>query len=502
MNQQVTTLEALLADLEQRGIKLRVEGDRLRYSAPHGALTPPLMAQLKERKAELLSFLRHTLPTSFAQRRFWTLQQLNPTSSFYNVPFVFRLSGPLDVAVLRRSFDMIVNRHEVLRTTLEQVDGQLMQLVAPTGAMNLAVVDFQDCPADQQAATVQQRLHSEMEHPFELARESGLRALLIQTGAEEFILQLCFHNTLFDQSSLLVLLKELSAQYAAIVAGVPSALPLPTQYAEYVDWQEALEKQGMDDRQEYWREWFSRGEPPKWCWNPSKPPPETPGFHTHVPWLRCSQELTQQLKALSQRNGCTVYLTLLTAYAILLRRYTNCQDITIGTTYSNRNHWKFTSLIGATIDVPALRFTISDEMELSALLRQAKAVVASALTHQDVPFERVSPNLNLPRNGSGPLFRVVFSFFPETPHGQLQLPGVTATFLEEVINELSRPDLYLVFFENPTASEGALTGYWMHKQDVFDADVAETMNRQLGALLAEMVRDPKQSVGALLAACR
>ena len=224
--QPPTRLEILLADVGRRGITLRTDGERLRYTAPPGALTPDIVAELRAHKSELIAMLQQrpreperTYPASFAQRRFWTLQQLNPAEAFYNVPFVFRLSGPLDVSILRHSFHLIVCRHDTLRTTLQQRDGELMQVVAPTGEISLDFRDLRDCSAPTRAETVTGLLQAGLVRPFDLASETGLRVLLLQTGSAEFLMQLCFHNTLFDQSSLLVLLKELSMHYTGLLSG-------------------------------------------------------------------------------------------------------------------------------------------------------------------------------------------------------------------------------------------------------------------------------------------
>jgi non-ribosomal peptide synthetase component F len=206
--------------------------------------------------------------------------------------------------------------------------------------------------------------------------------------------------------------------------------------------------------------------------------------------------LTQQLKTLAQSSGGTLYLTLVAAWAMILSRYTGCDDVIFGTTYSNRHHWRFGSLIGATIDVPAIRVDLTDNPTLAALLARVRAVVAETLTHQDVPFEKIGPSLE--RKTTGPLFRMVFSYFAEVPHGRLQLPGVKVEFLEERINDISRPDLYLVFWENQTENGAALTGYWMHKKNVFENETAEKMNRELDALLSAMVSNPAQTVRELL----
>ncbi len=442
-------------------------------------MTAQLREQLAARRAEVIAFLSsgRTIPPSFAQRRFWTLQQANPGEAFYNVPFAFQLSGPLDLGLLGHSFNQIVSRHESLRTTLQQIDGELLQVIAPGGEIALSNASVQN------SADVDQLLQSEIRRPFDLSREFGLRALLVEVDAEEHVLLLCFHNTLYDQSSLLVLLRELSAHYQGLT------LPEPAQYADYVRWQASLPVTGAAERLEFWRQWFARGEPPSWTWTRREPAPLVPSFETHVTWLRCAPDFSRRIQSLSRLHGVTTYVTLLTAYAIVLRRYTNCADLVIGTTYSNRHHWRFATLIGATIDVPALRIDMRDDPELPTLLARVRSVVTDALTYQDVPFELVARELDPPRHPAGPLFRVVFSFFPETPHDELKLPGVTAGYLDEVINPLSRPDLYLVFLEHKTGGDDVLTGYWMHKRDVFSRETAERMSEDLASVLNAMTSE-------------
>jgi len=171
-----------------------------------------LLAKLRDNKTELLARLQHpavrTFPPSFAQRRFFNLQKLNPADAFYNVPFVFRLSGDLNVDLLRTAFNEIVKRHENLRTTLEERGGELVQVIAPEGGIDLTYAD-PDGPLPD-------RLRTEMERPFDLGRQSGLRVLLLRKATSEYFLQFVLHNTLFDQSSLLVLLHELHAANATV----------------------------------------------------------------------------------------------------------------------------------------------------------------------------------------------------------------------------------------------------------------------------------------------
>jgi hypothetical protein len=451
-----------------------------------------LLAKLRENKTELLARLQsgdsRTFPPSFAQRRFFTLQKLNPTDAFYNVPFVFRLTVDLKGAVLRAALNESVKRHESLRTTLEERDGSLVQVIAPEGEVNLTEADL-DGP-------LLHRLRTGMDRPFDLGRQSGLRVLLLRKSPGEYYLQFVLHNTLFDQSSLLVLLQELSENYGALLSGRVAALPSPAQCTDYATWQQSLMASGNEGRVKYWREWFSRGQPPAWQWRGSKSGPASNGFRAHVTWQHYSPELTSKITSLARKTGGTVYLTLLTVYAMILSRYTGCDDVTVGTTYGNR-HARFASLIGATIDTPALRIDMTDDPAVLLLLARTRAVVGEALTWQDVPFDYIAPQLE--RKASGPLFRMVFSYFAEVPHDRLRLPGVEVEFREELsVNDISRPDLYLVFWMNQTSSGEALSGYWMHKSAVFEPGTAQRMNRQFQALITATVENPGQQVRTLL----
>ena len=167
---------------------------------------------------------------------------------------------------------------------------------------------------------------------------------------------------------------------------------------------------------------------------------------------------------------------------LTLRRYAGgCSDLTIGTTYSNRPDARFDSMIGPTIDVPALRVDLSGSPTVPALLARVKQVVAEALTRQDVPGGMVDA-----RASKGPLFRAVFSLFPDTADGKLTLPGIEVSYLEESISTVSRPDAYLIMWEKQTAEGPALGGYWLHKKDAFAAETAEEMSREFASIVDRM----------------
>jgi hypothetical protein len=474
-------IAALLAELAGLGIQLRLEGDALRYTAPAGALTPGLRSRLQAAKPGVIESLRGAagtlLPASLTQRRFWELQRLDPQWPFYNVPFVFRLAGPLDPVLLRRALDAIAQRHESLRTTLHERDGKLVQVIAPEGAADWLEADMRDAPEQGARALLRQ----DMLRQYDFTRDRMLRAALVRVAGDTWLFQVCLHNVVFDMASLLVILGEISAHYTAYADGREAGLPAPVQYAEYVRWQAARVASGMERRRTYWESWLAKGDQPPWSWPSRKEPAPHAGFDSLPTWTRLSPEQNARLQAFCRARGVTVYIAMLTAYLLATRELTGCPDITIGTTYSDRDDARFASMIGASIVVPALRVDMRDGPDMPALLLRVREVVAAALTHQDLPIEEV-----VPRDAKGPLFRLVCTAFPDTPHGKLRLPGIRSAWMDEVWNPISRPTLYLVTWETPGPSGPSLTCHMMHRQDIWDSATARDMVGAFETILQSM----------------
>jgi hypothetical protein len=185
------TLGGLLSDLRSRDIKLWVEGDKLCYSAASGALTPALAAELAEHKTEILRFLgatqiadSHILriarggnpPLSFAQQRLWFLDQIHPQGARYNISHAVRLSGTVDVTALQKSLDMIVKRHEILRTNIDVADGSPVQVISESQPVPLLVTDLSEWSADKREAEMYRSIHYETRRPFNLSSDLMLRA--------------------------------------------------------------------------------------------------------------------------------------------------------------------------------------------------------------------------------------------------------------------------------------------------------------------------------------
>jgi hypothetical protein len=502
-----TELDKLLVDLERLDIKLWAEGDKLRFAAPNG-LTPALREQLQARKPELINLLNqagihsatdkvnlgdsYTFAPSFAQRHFGMLQKLNPTDCFYNVLAGFKLNGRLDIAILRQSFNAIIARHDFLRTTLQEIQGELMQVVVPSGEIAMKVVDLQHLAGEQQQAAIHQELEYEWHTPFNLATECSLRVRLLCLSKQQFILLLCTHNVLFEGGALRALLHELGTYYADRLSNSPSSLPpLPMQYADCVRWQQAALMTGMEARLNYWRNLFKAGEPPFPTLAKHNAPPTA--FEGDTLWIDVPTELTQQLKSFCQQTGVTLFSALLTAYTIVLHQYSGYSDITVGTTFANRNHWKLEPLIGSMLVLVSLRFDLSNNPDYLSLVKQAHQTVVDALTYQDVPFTAVAPLLHGQQRIT-PLFRTVFTFFTETPYDQLKLPNIEVTYLDDIHSNVMRPDLYPGIWEKQTAEGSVLRGYWQYKKAIFSRETAQSMLDSFQAILKTMVDNPQNTI--------
>ncbi|MBV9791291.1 MAG: non-ribosomal peptide synthetase, partial [Chloroflexi bacterium] len=178
------------------------------------------------------------VPLSFGQQRLWFLDQLEPSNPSYNGPSAVELSGPLDIAVLERSLNEVVRRHETLRTTFAEIDDQPVQVIAPTLTLPLQQIDLRDYPTTEREAEAQRRAHAEFQQPFDLRSGPLLRATLLQLDATEFLLLFTMHHIITDGWSTELLVEEVATLYAAFVAGQHSPLPeLPIQYADFAIWQ-------------------------------------------------------------------------------------------------------------------------------------------------------------------------------------------------------------------------------------------------------------------------
>ena len=350
-------------------------------------------------------------PLSFAQERLWFLDRLNPDSPTYNVPAAFRLSGELNLNALEQSLNEVVRRHEVLRTVFATINGNPVQKILPSLVIALTPIDLSQQPENDREPALQSLLKNEALQPFDLSRGPLIRAQLLRLSPVDHVLALNLHHIVSDGWSMGVLFREISALYRAYCAGKPNPLPeIPIQYADYSVWQRAwLQGETLVQQLSYWRKQLDGLSTLQLPTDHPRPPLQT--YRGSSQAIQLSAQLSQAIKGLSQREGVTLFMTLLTAFQTLLCRYCGQNDIAVGTPIAGRTRREIEGLIGFFVNTLVLRADLSNNPTFKELLRQLRETTLEAYTHQDLPFEKLVEELHPERNPSiSPLFQVLFVF--------------------------------------------------------------------------------------------
>ncbi len=432
------------------------------------------------------------IPLSFMQQQFWLLSQLSPNTPAYNQGLDIRLPGPLIVSALQQSLDEIIRRHEAWRTSFPLVDGQPVQRIHPPSALPLPVVDLQHLAKAEGEAEGLRLAQDLVNQPFDLSQAPPLRALLVRLKETEHHLFLVVHHSITDGfSDLEILLPELQALYQAYLTGQPSPLPeLDIQYADYALWQrETLQGETLEHLLSFWKQCLAQA-PTELALPTDHPSPLTPsGQGAAYPFI-LPKQLSDALQALSQREGTTLFTTLLAAFAILLARYSSQEDILIGTPSSGRARPEVQKLLGVFVNTLPIRIRLSGNPSFRALLKQSREAALAALAHEQLPFEQLVRHLQPERTlGQNPFIQVVLSLQPPAythPQGWSISPMLTS-------NDLGYFDLSLDLREHPEGLHGSLE----YKTDLFEATTIERMLGHWQTLLEGIVADPDQPIATL-----
>jgi amino acid adenylation domain-containing protein len=460
-------------------------------------------------------------PASFAQARLWFIDQLVPGNTFYNVPTAFRLTGSLNLSALEQSFNEIVRRHEALRTRFGIVEGQLVQAIptqscangdAPTLTIHLPLIDLQNLPAEERELQAKQLISEESQRPFDLATGPLIRLMLLKLDETQHILLLNLHHIVCDDWSMGVLIRELSTIYSAFVFEQPSPLPeLPLQYADFAHWQrEWLQGGGtthespLQTQLAYWRQQLNGIPILNLPSDRSKPTVQT--YQGATKFLELPPKLSEAIEKLSQQEGVTLFMTLLAAFQILLYRYTQQEDIAVGSPIANRNRSEIEGLIGFFVNTLVLRTDLSGNPTFQELLSRVREVTLGAYAHQDLPFEKLVEELQPERSLSRhPLFQVVFGF-ENAPMEALELPGLTLSSLT-IDLKTTRFDLEFLLWKAADGFRSLWGEQWEHSEGirgvvVYNTDLFDeaTITRMLGhftTLLEGIVANPQARIANL-----
>ncbi|WP_442936453.1 non-ribosomal peptide synthase/polyketide synthase [Nostoc sp.] len=469
------------------------------FAAPTIAQLALLIQQLQQQDIELsaLPILKRVdnanLPLSYAQQRLWFLDQLEPNSASYNIPFGLRLVGSLNFAALEQSLIEIIYRHEALRTNFVTVDGKPSQIIQTATNWSVAVVKLQHLPASEQEITVHKLVQQQALLPFDLANDALIRATLLILSETEQWLVVCMHHVVSDGWSMGVFVQELQALYNAYSQSESSPLlPLPIQYADFAIWQRQwLVGEVLRSQLSYWKQQLANA--PTFLPLPTdRPRPAVQTFNGANMEFALSVELTQRLRKLSHEQGVTLFMTLLAAYNTLLYRYTGQTDILVGTPIANRDRTEIEGLIGFFVNTLVMRTEISGDRSFNELLPRIREMALSAYAHQDLPFEMLVEALQPERDLSHtPLFQVMF-VLNNAPTSEVELTGVSVSELP-IESAIAKFDLTLGV-ENTTTG---LVGWWEYNTDLFDNSTIERMTGHFVTLLESIVANPQERISQL-----
>ncbi|HEU4508844.1 MAG TPA: amino acid adenylation domain-containing protein, partial [Pyrinomonadaceae bacterium] len=428
-------------------------------------------------------------PLSFSQQRLWFLSQLDPTTPLYNVPEAVELKGPLNVAALEQSLNEIIRRHDALRTVFNVVDRQPVQICTASRNLTLKVADLSNLPLSSREACARRLLETEARRPFDVSSDLLLRATLVRLDVEHHWAILTLHHIVADGWSMGILIGETAGLYQAFAEGKVSPLAeLSIQYTDYTQWQrEWMQGAQLGSQLEYWKQQLA-----------DAPPLQFPGdrprsAHATLDGARINftlpRTLSDAVKRLSDSEGATLFMTLLAAFKVLLYRYTQQDDIVVGSAIANRHHGQTENLIGFFLNILVLRTKVSGTLTFRELLQRVREVALGAYEHQDLPFdklvEELQPERQLNRN---PLFQVVFAVHtglaPALNLHQLDVRQLPAT------SQTSKYDFSLEFVN----TENELTGFLEYSTELFDQKTIERLLAHYQTLLESIVHDPTQSV--------
>jgi amino acid adenylation domain-containing protein len=432
------------------------------------------------------------LPLSFAQERLWFLEQLEPGSAFYNIPLASRLTGPLQVAALRQGITELVRRHESLRTTFGDEQGLPYQVIADAAPADVPLVDLSGLPEAARDRELQRQVTEETRRPFDLERGPLFRIPLFRLGPQDHALVPTMHHIISDGWSMTVLLREIAALYDALSAGRTPVLPeLPVQYADYAVWQRGyLQGAELEARLAFWRERLTGVPGLQLPTDRPRPPVET--FRGRQSLVALNAGLTRRLHELSNREGVTLYMTLLAVFQTLLLRITGQTDLPVGSPIANRYRSEVEGVIGFFANTIVLRTDLSGNPTFRELLGRVREVTLGAYAHEDLPFEKlveeIQPERDMSRN---PLFQVMCVLqnqpWPEAPMGEVEITSLP------VDSGTAKFDLTLFWREDA----GVLAGLLEHNTDLFDDATAWRLYRHHETLLRAALDDPEARIGAL-----
>ncbi len=433
------------------------------------------------------------LRLSYAQQRLWFLDQLEGTSTEYNMPQALRLKGELDRGALEKTINAIVERHESLRTHFAMVEGEPVQVIERELRIAVPLEDLSGKGEEEREERVKAAMREEASKPFDLSRGPVVRMSLLKLGEQEHVLLRTMHHIVSDGWSQGVFNREFMVLYEAFREGRESPLKeLGVQYADFAMWQrEWLEGGALDEGLKYWKEKLE-GIPEELELPRDHARPAVQTFGAEVCQVSLTKELTAGLKRISRESQATLYMTMLAGFAVLLSRYSGQEDIVVGSPIANRQEAQLEEMIGFFVNTLVMRVKVEGEKSFRELLGEVRRTALEAYRYQDVPFERLVEELAPQRSlNRTPIFQALFAM-QNTPRTALELKALEAVPVEKNEQRVGF-DLEIYALEN----EESIQLHLLYNRDLFEGWRMEQMARHYVRVLEAVVGDGEGAVGRI-----
>ncbi|MBA4146721.1 MAG: amino acid adenylation domain-containing protein [Verrucomicrobia bacterium] len=430
---------------------------------------------------------------SFAQESLWFIDQFAPNSSIYNIPHVLRLKGALNIPVLQKSIEWILSRHDSLRSSFASVEGKPMQAVADEVSISLSITDLHHLSGNERKKEARRHIDEESIRPFNLSLAPLLRASLIKLDADEHILMLTKHHIVSDLWSFQVFYRELTLAYDAFNSGgTPLLPPLKRQFQEYAVCQrQRTEGVLYQEQLAYWKEQLA-GELPMNDLPSDRPRPTNLSFEGRRRRIEIPLWILTGVREFSRKHNVTLFVTLMATFQTLLHRYSNQRDVVVGSPMSGRMEVEAEAMIGLLINTLPIRTNFEGDPTFVEVVDRVKRSVFGALTHQEVPIEKLIDDLKIPRKGArNPLFQTVFQFAPDMAPA-LQLSGVMIEPLEIELGT-SKFEITMTL----TEAAAGLVGDIEYSTELFDETTIERIVVHFETLLQSILANPNQKVSLM-----
>ena len=478
--------ELLLRMLRERAAKApAVAPTQAVAQAPEVEKAPPLQRIARSDAMEL----------SFGQERIWAHEQVR-VDGHNNVLVRFGLRGVLDVEALRRSIEVIVERHEILRATFPSIDGRPVQRISPPSRWEIPTLDLSHLPEPARSEEERRANAATANLKFDLAVGPLLESLLIRLAPEDHVLAITIHHIVSDGWSVDLMCKELAALYPGFAAGKPVTLPdLPVQYVDFVHWQRRwLTGAILERRRAYWRKKLA-APLSRLDLRVERPGAGTQSFATATRnRFTLDPAIVTPLREFSRREGVTLYTTLLAVLKTLLYRYSGQDDVVVGTMVAGRERMELERLVGFFVNTLVLRSDFAGDPTFREALHRTRDTVLEAQANADFPFDALVNELRPDRSLSrSPFFEVVFNmqsfeFDTGVPAAGLRIASLSS------LEHFPVADTLTVFAYDCRSQLDLMVVY---SPELFDAQLIERFEQHFSTLLRAIVSDPDQRIATL-----